>query len=432
MNKVLIIGSGGREHAIGWKLAQSPKVGELFFAPGNGGTQDLGINLEDIKVSETKKIVKWAKYNEVDLVMIGPENQLSEGLVDAITKEGINVFGPTKKAAEIEWSKAFSKQFMKEEKIPTAKFETFSEFEKAKQYLITQNFPVVLKASGLAFGKGVVIAKNKAEAIKALEDTLINRIFGDSGKKIVIEEFLEGFEVSFHVFCDGINYSIFPTSQDHKPIFDQDKGPNTGGMGTIAPVPQVNDELINQFRKQIVEPTIRGLRKRGRDFKGILYPGVMVTKNGPKVLEFNARFGDPEVESYMRLLKTDLFEIFNACIDGTLNDLKVEWDKKFACAIVLASRGYPGSYKKGFEITGIKEAEKDEDVMVFQVGTKWEKDKLLTDGGRVLEVSSVGNTLDSALDKAYKAIDKIHFEGMQFRKDIGRRKIQNSKVKSQK
>ncbi|MBI3485678.1 phosphoribosylamine--glycine ligase [Candidatus Daviesbacteria bacterium] len=420
-NKILIVGSGGREHAIGWKLKQSPKVSELFFAPGNGGTSLIGTNL-DFKVLDNEGIAKWAKRNKIDLVVVGPDDPLANGMVDYLNKFGIKAFGPSKLSAEIESSKVFAKKLMQEENIPTAKFKTFTNFKNAVEYLKQQNFPIVLKASGLALGKGVIIAKSVEEGVKGLADIMVKKIFEDAGSEVVIEEFLEGQEISIHVFCDGKNYSIFPSSQDHKAIFDGDKGPNTGGMGTIAPVGWVSDELMDRIEKEIVIPTLAGLKKRGREFKGILYPGVMVTNKGPKVLEFNARFGDPEVESYLRLLKTDLFDIFMACIDGTLNELNIEWEKKFACCIVLASGGYPGSYEKGKEISGINEAEKIDEVVVFHAGTKAEKGKLLTNGGRVLGISATGNNLDQALEKVYQAIKKVNFEGMQYRLDIGKRK----------
>lgn len=420
MAKVLIIGSGGREHALGWKLKQSTKVSKLFFIPGNGGTESLGTNI-DIKVSNNQKIIEWSKGNDIDLVVVAPDDPLSNGLVDDLEKAGIRAFGPNKKASEIEWSKAFAKQLMKEDNIPTARFKIFTSFEEAKKYLESQNFPLVIKASGLALGKGVTIAQNKQEALNALEDAMVKKVFAESGNEIIIEEFLEGFEISIHAFSDGETYSIFPTSQDHKPIFDGDKGPNTGGMGVVAPVPKVDQNLIKRIENEIIRPTLDGLKKRGRIYRGILYPGIMVTKSGPKVLEFNARFGDPETETYMRLLKTDLFDIFNACVDGKLKDVKIEWEDKFACTIVLASKGYPGDYQKGFEIKGIYDAEKQEDIVVFHAGTKIENGKLVTNGGRVLGVSSVGNSLEETLEKAYKAIEEIKFEGMQYRKDIGKR-----------
>lgn len=434
MAKVAIIGSGGREHALGWKLKQSPKVSKLFFIPGNGGTLNLGTNV-DINVLDNQKIVNFAKENKIDLVVVAPDDPLAAGLVDDLTNAGIKAFGPTKVAAEIEWSKSFAKQLMKEENIPTAKFASFSDFETAKKYLDSQEFPIVIKASGLALGKGVIIAWSAAEGAGSLENIMVNKIFGEAGNEVVIEEFLQGFEVSFHAFSDGETYSLFPPSQDHKPVNEGDTGPNTGGMGTITPVPQVDQDLINGVRKEIIEPTLEGLKKRGREFKGILYPGIMVTEKGPKVLEFNARFGDPEAQSYMRLFKTDLYDVFIACVNGTLKDLNVEWDDRFACTVVLASKGYPGNYEKGFEITGIEEAEKNEDIIVFHAGTKIQSykpglqpqfqsriAKLVTSGGRVLGVSAIGDSLENALNKAYKAIEKISFKGMQFRKDIGKRK----------
>ena len=311
---VLITGSGGREHALVWKLKQSPKVKNIFVAPGNAGTSLIAHNVE---ASTTEEIVNWVKANPVDLVIVGPDSHLAEGLVDILQDIGIAVFGPTKAAAEIEWSKSFAKQFMKEAGIPTAAYQVFTDIEKAKSYIKTQPLPLVIKASGLAFGKGVVIAGSMQEAEIVLEDMMGDKIFGESGTKVVIEEFLEGQEISIHAFSDGEHVVLFPPAQDHKRIGERDAGPNTGGMGTVAPVPFVTEIQMKKIADQVVVPTIVALKKRGRLFKGILFPGIMLTKTGPKVIEFNARFGDPETQSYMRILETDLVDILMACIDGT-------------------------------------------------------------------------------------------------------------------
>ncbi len=434
--KILIIGSGGREHAIGWKVAQSPRAGEIFFAPGNAGTAEIGKNI-DIKATDIARLIDFAKEEKIDLTLALPDDPLALGIVDEFQKAGLRIFGPTKSAAQIEWSKAFSKNFMRRHNLPTAKFEIFNDFEKAKEYVAKQSLPIVVKASGLALGKGVVIAETTEEATETLENMMVKKVFGDSGREVVIEEFLIGPEISIHAFSDGKNYKMFPPSQDHKKIGENDMGPNTGGMGTIAPLPFVTNELMAEIEKTIVAPTIAGMAEDGNPFTGILYPGLILTKDGPKILEYNARFGDPETQSYMRLLDTDILDIFDACVDvgrlyknyrrptsvKTLKDIEIKWKNSFACTVVLASGGYPGSYEKGKVIFGIKEAETQPDIVVFHAGTKTENGKLFTNGGRVLGVSAVGNTLEEALEKAYKAIEKISFEGMQYRKDIGKKAL---------
>lgn len=413
--KILIVGNGGREHALAWKISQSPKVKKIYIAPGNAGTALVGENLE---ITTTEEIVSWIRVNHVDLVVVGPDSYLAQGLVDKIHELKISVFGPARDAAEIEWSKSFAKKLMGEENIPTAKSQTFDNYDKAKEYVSSQKFPLVVKADGLAFGKGVVIAKNLIEAEVSLKEMMEDRIFGYAGSEVIIEEYLDGKEISIHAFCDGENVSLFPASQDHKRIFDGDKGLNTGGMGTIAPVPWVSDELLEEIKERVVLPCVNGLRKRGRPFVGILYPGIMVTAEGPKVIEFNARFGDPETQSYMRILNTDLVDILLACVNGNLTDVKIEWDKQFACCVVLASCGYPGEYENGKMISGLENVT-DADIRVFHAGTKSTKDGTVTNGGRVLGVTATGDSLQSALSETYTAIQKISFDGMQFRKDIG-------------
>jgi len=429
--KILIIGSGGREHAIGWKVAQSPHAPEFFFAPGNGGTSEIGKNL-DIKATDIHGLLNFAKEEKIDLTLALPDDPLALGIVDEFKKAGLRIFGPTKAAAQIEWSKAFSKDFMRRHNLPTAKFETFTEFEKAKEYIAKQSLPIVIKASGLALGKGVVIAQTLEEATQTLENMLVNKAFGEAGQEVVIEEFLTGPEISIHVLSDGKNYKIFPASQDHKKVGENDIGLNTGGMGTIAPLPFMSDELMLKIEKDIVAPTILGMAEDGNPFTGLLYPGLILTKDGPKILEYNARFGDPETQSYMRILDTDILDIFNACIDSDLTNTTIKWKNLSGCTIVLASGGYPGNYEKEKVISGIEEAEKDKDIVVFHAGTKIidvedpegnRRRKLVTNGGRVLGVSAVGKTLEEALQKAYKAVEKISFEGMQYRKDIGKKAL---------
>lgn len=417
--KILIIGSGGREHAIGWKVSQSPRAGQIYFAPGNGGTEKIGINV-DIKSTDIQKLVEFAKKEKMDLTLALPDDPLALGIVDEFQKQNLRIWGPTKAASELEWSKAYAKDFMKRHNIPTAKYEIFTDFKKAKKYVEKGALPIVIKASGLALGKGVTVAHTKEEAIKTLEDILINKIFGNAGNEVVIEEFLSGTEISIHAISDGKSWKIFPPSQDHKRIYDGNVGPNTGGMGVIAPLPFVDDALLKRIEKEIVMPTINGMAKEGKPFIGILYPGIMLTKESPKVFEFNARFGDPETQTYMRLLDGDILDIVDASIDGKISTLEIKWKKLFACNIALASKGYPVIYEKGKIIKGIEEAEMQSDIIIFHAGTKMENNKLVTNGGRVLGVSATGNNLKEALEKAYKAIEKISFEGMQYRKDIGK------------
>jgi phosphoribosylamine--glycine ligase len=426
--KILIIGGGGREHAIGWKVAQSAMVGELFFAPGNAGTEQLGTNL-GIKATEIDKLLEFAKTEKIDLTLALPDDPLALGIVDLFRANGLRIWGPTKAASQLEWSKAFSKNFMREHRLPTAKFETFTDYDLAKKYLSECSLPIVVKASGLALGKGVVIAQTLEEADTTIEDMMIKKVFGESGSEVVIEEFMTGPEISTHAFSDGVNYKFFPISQDHKKIGEDDTGLNTGGMGTIAPVPFVDEALEIQIKNTVVVPTLVGMDYDGTPFEGLLYPGIMLTENGPKILEYNARFGDPETQTYMRLLDTDLLEIINTSLDKKLNELEVRWkDNTYACNIVLASGGYPGDYEKGKIINGIADAEKEEDIIIFHAGTKLnENGDLVTNGGRVIGVSATGKTLEEALAKAYKAIEKISFEGMQYRKDIGKKAI-NTKI----
>ncbi|HSX58256.1 MAG TPA: phosphoribosylamine--glycine ligase [Candidatus Saccharimonadales bacterium] len=415
--KVLIVGSGAREHALAWKIAQSPKVAKLFCAPGNPGTAQIAENIT-IATNKTKSLLKFALSNQIDLTIVGPDEPLVQGIVDLFSKNNLKIFGPTINAAKIEWSKAFAKSFMKNYSIPTANFKVFSNEKTANEYLKTVQFPVVVKASGLALGKGVLICQTLAEAKKAVRDILVKKIFGSAGDKVVIEDFLVGQEISIHAIASGKNFLLFPTAQDHKQIYDGGKGPNTGGMGTFAPVPWMAKKLVNEINSQIVEPTLAALKKETNFFQGCLFPGLMITPEGPKVLEFNARFGDPEAQSYMRILNYDLFDLLYSCTTGELKSIKLSWKRGFAVCVVLASKGYPGDYSSGKEITGVEKAEKLEGVVVFQSGTKSENGKLLTAGGRVLSVTATGTKLEDARKRAYQAVDLINFEGKSFRTDI--------------
>ena len=416
---VLIVGSGGREHSLAWKLKQSPKVDHIFVAPGNAGTSKIAQN---IHIFKTDEILEWARNNPLDLVIVGPDEHLAEGIVDKLSQLQIPVFGPSQLAAEIEWSKTFAKNFMKEEGIPTAEYEIFTDLEKAKIYTRTQTFPMVIKASGLALGKGVIIADSLQEAENALENIMRDKIFGTAGNEVVIEEYLQGKEISIHAFCDGENAILFPPAQDHKRIFENDIGPNTGGMGTIAPVPWVTKKQMEEIEKMIVVPTIKALKKRGRPFRGILFPGIIFTEKGPKVIEFNARFGDPETQSYMRILETDLVDILLACVDGTLKDQEIKWSSASACCIVCASEGYPGQYEKGKIINGLDAVKKD--VAIFHAGTTLDKGNIVNNGGRVLGVTALGKNMKESLSKAYKAVEGVSFKGMQYRKDIGAKSLE--------
>ncbi len=413
---VLVIGSGGREHALAWKIKQSPKCGQLYVAPGNAGTALVAENVA-LDIEDHQAIIDFAMEKQVDLVVVGPDDSLAGGIVDALQAVGIPAFGPTKSAAKIEWSKAFAMDFMKRHHIPTAKSETFSSFDEALKRATEMELPVVIKADGLALGKGVVIAETREEIEDTLRAFMVDELFGDSGKTIILEEFLRGSEISIHAFCDGKTAKIFPVSRDHKRIWDGNTGLNTGGMGTIAPV-QVSSGFLEEIQEKVLMPALEGMAAEKIPFVGILYPGLMVTKTGIRVLEFNARFGDPEAQSYMRLLDSDILDIMLACTQGRLADTEVRWSNEAACTVVLASGGYPEEYKSGYPITGL-DSVVDESVVVFQAGTKQDGEDTLTAGGRVLGISATGATGDEAVRKAYAAAEKIHFQGVQYRKDIG-------------
>ena len=416
--KVLIIGGGGREHALAWKVAQSTLVDKLYCAPGNGGIAGLA-QCVPLKAMEIEGVVGFAKREQMDLVVVAPDDPLAAGMVDALQESGIRAFGPSKKAAIVESSKAFSKDLMKKYGLPTAGYEVFDNSEAAIKYLKKSSFPTVIKADGLALGKGVVIAQNFDEASQAVKDMMTDKVFGSAGDKIVVEEFLCGPEVSIMTFTDGKTVVPMVSSQDHKRALDYDMGLNTGGMGTFSPSRLYTEELNAFCMKNIYIPTIEAMNSENRKFKGILYFGLILTASGPKVLEYNARFGDPETQVVLPRLKTDIIDIFNAVIDERLNSVKIEWEDNAAVCVILASGGYPGKYQIGLEITGVEEAEKDPSVIVFHAGTKLESGKYITSGGRVLGVTAVSDAINSARDKAYAAVDKISFTGMHCRSDIG-------------
>jgi len=424
--KILVVGSGGREHALCWKLSQNPKVKEIMCAPGNGGTAQVGENIP-VKDDDIPSLVKLAREREVDLVVAGPELPLVLGLENALTREGIPCFGPSAYAANLEGSKAFSKNVMAEAGVPTAPFRVFDEFEPAVAFIKEKGAPIVVKADGLAAGKGVVVASTVEEAIEAVEQMMVKNVFGAAGERVVVEETLKGEEASFLAFCDGYNYALLPSCQDHKAIYEGDTGPNTGGMGAYSPAPILPKEKYEETAELCIKPILRHLAAKGEPFKGVLYAGLMYTENGPSVLEYNVRFGDPECQPLLMRLETDLLEIMFACIDGKLDQVDVVCTPQTACGVVMAAEGYPGSYPKGMEITGIDEADAMEGVKVFQAGTQFVDGKILTSGGRVLCVTALGDDLAAAQKKAYEAVTKVHYENSYFRRDIADKGIKRLK-----
>lgn len=419
--KVLVVGGGGREHAIIWKLAQSTKVEKIYCAPGNGGIANLA-ECVPIGVMEFDKLTNFAKENEIDLTVVAPDDPLAAGAVDAFEAAGLKAFGPNKAAAIIEGSKAFSKDLMKKYNIPTAAYEVFESSSDAINYIKSQNkFPVVVKADGLALGKGVIIAATLEDAENAVHEIMDDKVFGAAGGKIVIEEFLTGPEISVLAFTDGKTMKPMVSAQDHKRAYDNDQGPNTGGMGTFSPSRVYTDEVAKECMDNIFIPTMNAMNAEGRTFKGVLYFGLMKTPDGVKVIEYNCRFGDPETQVVLPRLKSDLFDIFSAVVDERLSEIRIEWSDDACVCVVLASGGYPKSYKKGYKINGLKEAE-SQGAIVFHAGTKLENGDILTNGGRVLGVTALGNNLDSAIKQAYEYAKLIDFKDMHYRRDIGIKK----------
>jgi phosphoribosylamine--glycine ligase len=425
--EILVIGSGGREHALCWKLAQSPKVTKIYCAPGNPGTAQVAENV-NIAAEDILGLKDFALNNKIDLTIVGPEAPLVLGIIDEFESHGLKIFGPSKQAALIEGSKVFAKRLMKKYSIPTADFLTFTDEAEAKKFIKKVGAPVVIKADGLAAGKGVIVCQTEAEAMRAVERILIEKEFGDAGNEIIIEECLVGEEASILCFTDGKIIIPLASAQDHKRVNDNDEGQNTGGMGAYSPAPIITDNLMLQIDREILKPTISGMEAEGCPYKGILYVGIMVTKDGPKVLEYNARFGDPETQCILPRLRTDLLEIIEKTIHCSLSTVHLEWDSRPAVCVVLASGGYPGHYKKGFEIEGLDKARDLDDVIVFHAGTSEKDGKILTNGGRVLGVVGIGETIRHAIDRSYMAVKLINFKDMHYRKDIGRRAL---KYKSQ-
>ena len=424
--KILVIGSGGREHALVWKLAQSPHVTQMWCAPGNAGIaqEQLAKNRSPVEgvnigAEDLPKLLAFAREKKVDFTVVGPDNPLALGIVDLFQKNRLRIWGPNQKAAQFESSKVFSQNFMEKYGIPTAKAGTFSDAALARKFAASLGGKCAVKADGLALGKGVLICAGMAEATRAIDEILVSKAFGAAGAKIVIQEFLEGMEISLHALCDGKTAKLFPTSQDHKRALDGDAGLNTGGMGTYSPTPFLSEAELKQVGGQILDPWLRGCATEGIDFHGILYPGIMLTKSGPKVLEFNARFGDPETQVYLTRLENDLVELLDASVSGTLSKVELKWSPMSSVCVVMASGGYPGSYAKGRAIRGLDDANVLPNTKVFHAGTALKGGQIVTNGGRVLGVTALGGDLKSAQTAAYAAVEKIHFDAAQFRRDIG-------------
>jgi phosphoribosylamine---glycine ligase len=423
--KILVIGSGGREHALVWKLAQSPHVTQMWCTPGNAGIAQErlvknGALVECVNISadDLPRLLTFAQEKKIELTVVGPDNPLALGIVDLFQKNNLRIWGPNQKAAQFESSKVFSQKFMEKYGIPTAAAGTFSDPIAAKKFTSSLDGKCVVKADGLALGKGVSMCANQTEAEKAVDEIMVGKAFGAAGANVVIQEFLEGIEVSLHALCDGKTAKIFPTSQDHKRALDGDLGLNTGGTGTYSPTPFLTDAQLADTARQVLEPFMRGCVAEGIDYRGLLYPGVMLTKNGPKILEFNARFGDPETQVYLTRLENDLVELLDASVNGTLDKIELKWKPAASVCVVMASGGYPGNYAKGKIISGLNEAAKLPDVKVFHAGTTLKDGQIATNGGRVLGVTALGKDLKAAQSAAYAAVGKIHFDGAQFRRDI--------------
>ncbi len=415
--KVLVVGSGGREHTLVWKIAQSPLVKKIYCAPGNAGISQMAecVQIQDWDIDS---LLKFADYYHIDLTIVGPEIPLALGIVDTFQSQGLNIFGPSKRAADIESSKIFAKYLMEKYNIPTAAYKKFDQYAEARKYLDSTSIPIVIKADGLAAGKGAMVCFSREEAEDSLQKMMVSCIFGEAGKKVVIEEYLRGQEVSLLVFTDGVNVLPLISAQDHKPIFDGDKGPNTGGMGAYAPSVIIDNELIKVIQTKILYPAVQGLALEDRPYRGVLYAGLIITKQGPKVIEFNCRFGDPETQVILPLMNCDIVPILLACSNGKIEKMTIESHKKFTVCVIMASGGYPGKYEKGKEIVGL-ERKFGDDVIIFHAGTKLMNSKVVTNGGRVLGVTAIAHNVREAIKRAYYAVGKITFDGAYYRKDIG-------------
>lgn len=422
MKKVLVVGSGGREHALVWKLSASPETGKIYCAPGNAGISRLAECIP-IAAENIPGLANFAENESIDLTVVGPEVPLVKGVVDIFKQRGLAIFGPDSRAAALEGSKAFAKNFMKKYGILTADYQIFSSPEEAKRYVLSRKAPLAIKADGLAAGKGVILAMTETSALEAIELMMVKKEFGDAGNKVVVEELLQGEEASFMVFTDGSTIIPMSSAQDHKPIYDGDKGPNTGGMGAYSPAPVVSPEVSEKIMKKIMIPAINGMAAEGRDYRGVLYAGLMIVHGEPWALEFNARLGDPETQPVLMELKSDLFFLLEMTAKDTLRGVHLEWDQRHAVCVVMASSGYPGSYVKGNVISGLEEVEHMEDIQVFHAGTAWENGRIVTSGGRVLGVTALGGSIKEAISQAYKAVSKITWEGVYYRRDIGFRAL---------
>ncbi len=420
--KVLVVGGGGREHALVWKIAQSPRVKKVYCAPGNAGISEQA-TIVPIKANDLNGLLEFALKERIDLTVVGPEDPLTRGIVDLFESKGLFIFGASRKAAEIEGSKAFAKEMMKKYHIPTAFYEIFDRRDDAVKYIHKCGAPVVVKADGLAAGKGVIICRTVEEAIQAVDQIMVKKIFGEAGNRVVVEEYLVGEEASYIAFTDGKAILPLASSQDHKAIFDRDQGPNTGGMGAYSPAPVVTDEVHEKIIEKILRPIIYGMEEEGRTYKGVLYAGLMIHEGHPKVLEFNARFGDPETQPVLMRMKGDIVPILEACMKGTLSQHRIEWDNRSSVCVVMASKGYPGDYEKGKAITGLKEVSRMQGVFVFHAGTALKDEQMITNGGRVLGVAGLGEDIPRAIDKTYQAVKKISWDGVYYRTDIGQKAL---------
>ncbi len=420
--KVLVVGGGGREHALAWKLKQSPLVTKLYATPGNAGIAELA-ECADLSVSEVRLLADFAERRGIDLTVVGPELPLTLGIVEEFERRGLRIFGPGREAAALEGSKVFAKRFMKRHGIPTGFSQTFDRPEDAKRYIREVGAPIVVKADGLAAGKGAIVCRSVKEALDAVALIMEARAFGDAGNQVVVEEFLRGEEASFLAFTDGSTVLPLASSQDHKAVFDHDRGPNTGGMGAYSPAPVVTDAVHRKVMDRIMVPTVKGMAADGRPYRGVLYAGLMIQDGEPRVLEFNARLGDPEAQPLLVRMASDLVPALEAALEGRLHEVEIAWRPEPAVCVVLAAGGYPGPYEKGKPITGLRAAARLKDVMVFHAGTALQRGKVVTAGGRVLGVTAVGSPLGGAIDRAYRAVDKIRWEGMHFRTDIGRKAL---------
>lgn len=420
--KVLIIGGGGREHTIAWKLAQSKHVDKIYCSPGNAGISEIAECI-DVGTSDFKALIDFVKYEWVDFTIVGPEEPLSRGIVDAFEKEGRRILGPDRKAAQLESSKVFAKDFMKRYGIRSAEYNVFTSYVHAEDHVKMKGAPIVIKADGLAAGKGVFVAGTVDEAVDALRLIMKEKAFGDAGQRVVVEECLEGEEASFMVFCDGKTVKPMASSQDHKRIFDNDAGPNTGGMGAYSPAPVVTKELEAEIMEKVMWPVMKGLKAEGIKYKGILYAGLMIKNGIPHVLEFNCRLGDPETQPVLSRLDTDFVDIVYAMLDGKLSEIDIKWQPRSSVCVVLSSGGYPGTYEKGKVITGLDSLKNEKDVFAFHAGTTFDNGNVVTSGGRVLGITALGDDIREAKDRVYKAVEKVHFDGMHYRKDIAERAL---------